>query len=151
MARISGVLGAACAASVCGWAGGAVIYVDDSAASGGNNGASWVDAYVDLQDALSTAGDGDVVRIGQGVHKPDGPGGDRNATFALVDGVIVQGGYAGVGAADPDALDPSTFLTTLSGDLNGNDQPNFVNYADNSLHVVTATGLTTSAELRGVI
>jgi predicted outer membrane repeat protein len=151
MARISGVFGAACAAAMFDWASGAVIYVDDSASGGANNGTSWADAYTNLHDALNAVDGGDELRIAQGVYKPAPPNGDRDATFALIDGVIVQGGYAGVGAVNPDALDPSAFPTTLSGDLNGDDQPNFTNYAENSLHVVTATGLTSSAELRGVI
>src|SRR4030095_8290233 len=96
-----------------------ITYVDDSA-TGANNGTSWQDAYIDLQDALSAAQTGDEIRVGQGTYKPDGPGGSVDATFAIVD-VLVRGGFAGVGAVDPDANDPAAFITTLSADLNGND------------------------------
>ena len=42
--------------------------------------------------------------------------------------------------------DPNIYVTVLSGDLNSDDQPNFVNNSENSLHVVHigwATGTTT--------
>lgn len=129
----------------------AVIYVDDSAA-GKNTGASWIDAYVDLQNGLAAAQSGDEIHIGQGLYKPAGPNGDRTISFHLVNGVLVQGGYAGAGSPDPDALDPRAYPTVLSGDLNGDDGPNetWTNYDENSLHVVVADGLDQSAPLRGV-
>ena len=51
---------------------------------------------------------------------PDGSG-DRDATFELVSGVALRGGYAGFGAPDPDVRDIARFQTILSGDLAGND------------------------------
>ena len=130
-----------------------IIYVDDSAA-GANNGTSWQDAYIDLQDALSAAQAGAEIRVGQGMYKPDGPGGSVDATFAIVD-VIVHGGFAGVGAVDPDANDPATFITTLSADLNGNDPPGpptmTAPFTDNVHHVVTISNSTSGAQLIGVV
>jgi predicted outer membrane repeat protein len=128
----------------------AIVYVDDSAVRGLNNGAAWQDAYLDLHLALNSAQAGDEVRIGQGLYKPNVPGGHRDASFQLRSGVTVQGGYAGLNAPDPDALDPALFETTLSGDLNSDDGPNFANYGDNSYHVVTADGVDSTAMLRGV-
>jgi len=93
---------------------GKIIYVDaDADAAGGNNGSSWQDAYKCLQDALTVAQHDDEIRVAEGVYKPDtqvvtgrfGPqvsgSGDRNATFRLMNGVTLKGGYAGFGQPDP--------------------------------------------------
>ena len=106
---------------------GRVIYVDDDA-TGGNDGTSWGDAYVHLQDALGDAGgsqEAAEIRVAQGIYKPDrGAGqtsGDREATFSLRSGLSLQGGYAGIGQPDPDARDRLEYRTILSGDLNDDD------------------------------
>jgi hypothetical protein len=127
-----------------------VIFVDDSAVGGANNGTSWEDAFVDLQSALAIAKAGDEIRVGQGLYKPTTPGGFREASFHLVNGTTLQGGYAGVGAADPDANDPTLYETILSGDLNGDDGPHFTNYTENSYHVARANNLGSGTRLAGV-
>jgi len=103
----------------------AIIYVDDDAA-GANDGSSWEDAYNYLQDALTAAWSGDEIRVAQGIYKPDqGAGittGDREATFQLINGVTLKGGYAGFSEPDPNARDIILYETILSGDLNGNDR-----------------------------
>ena len=136
------------ALSVCGLLGLAeaqtVVYVDEDAA-GANNGSSWCNAYVHLQDALAAAAaPGSTVseiRVAAGTYLPDeGAGqvaGNRSATFRLIDGVALIGGYAGCGAPNPDARDPDSYDTVLDGDLLGDDLPNFVNRTDNVYHVVT--------------
>ena len=96
------------------------LYVDQRATAGGD-GSSWSYAFANLQDALATALYGDTILIAQGIYRPDGPNGDPNATFALVSGVTLQGGYAGIATDDPDQWDPNHFETILSGDLNGDD------------------------------
>ena len=49
------------------------------------------------------------IRVARGIYKPDqGAGitpGDQTASFQLLNGVTIQGGYAGAGASDPDARD----------------------------------------------
>jgi hypothetical protein len=104
-----------------------IIYVDDDAA-GANNGSSWIDAYNYLQDALVDANTAEKpveIRVAQGVYKPDqGAGitrGNKGAAFQLINGVAVLGGFAGVGATEPDARDIETYETILSGDLAGDD------------------------------
>ena len=85
-----------------------VLYVDDSA-TGANDGSSWCDAYVYLQDALSAAaasgGTVNEIWVAQGIYKPDQgtrqTPGDRKATFQLLTGVALMGGYAGCEAPDP--------------------------------------------------
>jgi predicted outer membrane repeat protein len=129
----------------------ATIYVDDSAITGANNGTNWENAYIELHDGLNIAQRGDEVRVAQGLYRPVPPNGDRAISFQLRSGVIVQGGYAGCGAPNPDALDAKKFITVLSGDLNGDDGPvsTFANFDENSYHVVMADGVT-EAQLRGV-
>lgn len=75
-----------------------IIYVDANAA-GANTGSSWTDAYNDLQDALADANSGDLIWVAEGTYKPDQVGGktpgDQYATFGLINGVGVYGGFAG--------------------------------------------------------
>jgi hypothetical protein len=117
-----------------------VLYVDDTSEPGGA-GASWESALRDLGDALAvaecSAGQAVEIRVAQGVYRPDRGTGAREGTFRLAGGAEVKGGYAGVGAPDPDQRDPLLYPTVLTGDLAGNDKPDFVNYAENSRHVVT--------------
>ncbi len=74
---------------------------------------------------------------------------DRKATFQLKYGVVIKGGYAGFGELDPNARDIEAYETILSGDLAANDEPNFVNYEENSYHVVTGSDCNESAVLDG--
>ncbi len=137
---------------------GGVLYVDDDAPLGGD-GTSWDTAYRFLQDALEDASGGGIteVRVGQGTYKPDrdeaNPDGtgDRAATVQLLNGVAIMGGYAGIGAKDPDARDIELFKTSLSGDLLGNDEPDFVNNDENSFHVVTGSGTDGTVLLEGFV
>lgn len=127
----------------------AIIYVDDTAVGTGD-GTSWANAYAKLRPALNKAKAGDEVRIGQGVYCPANPGGSRSLSFVLPAGASVVGGFAGEGAEDPDAFDPQTYVTILTGDINGDDDADFANNADNCIHVVTATAGNRSTVLRGV-
>ena len=67
-----------------------------------------------------------MIHVAGGTYTPDRGGdvqaGDRRATFSIPDGVGVMGGYAGAG----ETRDPAAFPTFLSGDLEGNDQGDFV-------------------------
>lgn len=132
-------------------ANAAIIYVDDTAI-GANTGASWNDAFTNLHEALTIAQAGDEIRIGQGTYKPAAAGsGDRDAAFFLIDGVLMQGGFAGAGAANPDEYDPDKFTTTLSGDIDGNDEPNFAKFAENSFNVLVADGVGPDTTLKGLM
>jgi predicted outer membrane repeat protein len=118
-----------------------IIFVDDNA-TGANDGSSWTDAYNYLQHALAAASSGDEIWVAQGIYTPDqGAGvtpGDRTATFQLISGVTLKGGYAGFGEPDPNARNIELYETILSGDLSDNDGPNFANNYENSYQVVTA-------------
>src|SRR6185503_785510 len=93
----------------------AIRYVDDSAPPGGN-GHSWSHAYRSLKTALNAAAPGDEIRVGKGTYRPAGVNGSRTSTFRIIEDVVVQGGYAGYGAANPNKLKPSKYKTILSGD-----------------------------------
>lgn len=127
---------------------GTIIYVDPQA-PGDNDGSSWTNAYLCLQNALESAEAGDEIRAAQGTYRPDQrtvvynrslswqfeASGDVTETFSLPDGVVIEGGYAGYSHFDPNALgvDPNTleaaanirdvnaYPSILSGDLDGDD------------------------------
>lgn len=110
---------------------GGTIYVDADA-TGANNGTSWTDAYIYLQDALTVALNGDEVWVAQGIYKPDQGGGnmlcDRTATFQLISGVVIYGSIGGE--------------SILSGDIGTPGDS-----SDNSYHVVTGSGTNDTALL----
>lgn len=120
------------------------LYVDDDA-PGGGDGLSWGTAFRSLTDALdlvrsrveSGLGGHSDIRVAQGVYVPGNGSLDRTSTFSLLSGTTISGGYAGVGASDPDERDPLAFVSVLSGDLQGDDLPGFVNRSDNAYHVIT--------------
>ncbi len=120
-----------------------------ASASPGGDGASWETAFHDLQDALdAAAGDGGQIWVAAGTYRPDRATLDRSATFALRVGVGVYGGFAGA-ETELEQRDPAANVTILSGDLLGNDGPNFANTADNSFHVASAIGTDSRAILDG--
>ena len=129
-------------------AAGDVIYVDDSATAGLDNGSSWENAYIYLQDALRFRSSGDEIRVGAGTYRPDQGGvttpNDPTATFQLITGVTLRGGYAGVGAADPNVHDVDLYETILSGDIG---TPAVI--TDNSYHVVKGNGTNPNTILEG--
>ncbi len=112
-----------------------IIYVDDDA-TGGNDGSSWENAYVYLQDALADANstekhtlslsNGPVeIRVAQGTYKPNQGAnqipGDNGASFRLINDVTIRGGYAGFVEPDPNARNCDLYKSIFSGDLNGDD------------------------------
>jgi predicted outer membrane repeat protein len=136
-------------AALCCPAHGAVIYVD--AGARGTAGSSWQDALDSLQDALLLASFYEKpveIRVARGVYRPDrGLGitpGDRTASFELMNGVTIKGGYAGARRPDPEARDVRTYETILTGDIGAPDQPD-----DNSFRVVTGGDVDGTAILDG--
>jgi predicted outer membrane repeat protein len=147
-----------------------VIYVDKNA-PGLNNGSSWANAYKYLQDALADANSAVKpveIKVAQGIYTPDrnsaNPNGtgDRYATFQLINGVTLKGGYAGFSQPDPDKRDPNTYVSIVSiltGDLAGDDtianSPRSLVAdpcrAENCIHVVTGSGTYVSTILAGFV
>ncbi|MHC4497986.1 MAG: choice-of-anchor Q domain-containing protein, partial [Planctomycetota bacterium] len=161
-------------------AAGKVIYVDTDAQGPVYDGASWATAFEYLQEALAGASSGDQIRVAQGIYRPHEPvhlpppptppeppvpppPPDRTATFQLIDGVVIRGGYAGFGEPNPNARNIEAYETILSGDLAGNDVElenldwdtidRFVrreaSLEENSYTVVTGSGTGRSAVLDG--
>ena len=104
-----------------------VVFVDDDAAAMGD-GKNWATAFNTLQDALEAVAANPEFNIdiwvADGVYYPDEGGAqvdnDRNASFTLVDGVSIYGGFFG----DETTLnqrDVTTHVTILSGDISQND------------------------------
>ena len=112
------------------------IYVDSSA-TGAGTGDSWEHAFIDLQDALTTATENDTICVAKGTYTPAGAGGNVTATFTIAFDLAVLGGFPS-GGGD---RDPVTNPTILSGDLDNNDvADDFESFKeDNVLHVVTVT------------
>ena len=123
-----------------------IVYVDDDAPVGGD-GTSWHTAHQSLQDALAADYSDRFVeiRMAQGLYRADRFNGvntmDREASFSPryedtdnPTGIFrITGGFAGLGAKDPDQRDPGKFPTVITGDLHGDDGPDFTNYDDNTL------------------
>ncbi len=133
-----------------------IIYVDADA-NGANDGSSWTNACNYLQDALAIASSGDQIWVAEGIYKPDEDTahpdgtGNRSATFRLINGVAIKGGYAGYGEPDPNIRDIDLYETVLSGDLNGNDGADFADNGENSYHVLTSSRNNATAVLDGFI
>jgi hypothetical protein len=143
-----------------------VIYVDANAPGPTHNGSSWTNAYKHLQDALADADSAAKpveIQVAQGIYTPDSNSaytngsGDRRAAFSLINGVTIQGGYAGYGQPDPNTRDIKLYESILSGDLDGNDvevndpadlldEPT---RAENSYHIVFSSSIDASAVLDG--
>jgi predicted outer membrane repeat protein len=121
----------------------AVIRVDHKIPAGGN-GSSWQTAFKHLQDSLAVAATGDEIWVTEGSHKPDeGTGktvGDREASFALVNGVRLYGGFKGTETTRNPLGDFNQ--TILSGEIDGNQTAW-------SFHVVTGVDLDSSTVISG--
>jgi alpha-tubulin suppressor-like RCC1 family protein len=122
-------------------------------ATGLNNGMSWANAFVSLDDALYAARSNGVseIWVAKGTYKPSEfpyniTGNptltSRDKTFHLVDGVKMYGGFVGISETNINQrVNILANETILSGDLLGNDTPGLVgqslaNKTDNVYHVV---------------
>ncbi len=113
------------------------------------DGTTWANAFRELQCALSTAVSGQEIWLAGGVYRP---GIVNSLNFNLINGVNLLGGFIGneTLASQRPAFDPNAVLTSLSGDLLGNDSPaTFTNYAENS-HTVVIAGPGVGATLDGL-
>lgn len=107
-----------------------ILYVDLNA-TGNNNGADWPNAFTRLQDALDEASTNNDIYVASGTYKSDeggfGTPSDSNATFQLIAGAGLYGGFPN-GGADWNQREPSNYPTILSGNISGFGQ---------AFHVVT--------------
>ena len=111
-----------------------IIYVDASA-TGANDGVSWEDAFVYLQDGLAGATSGDQIWVAAGTYYPDEGAaqqdGNRTSTFGLVGDVGLYGGFAGFETAR-EQRDWAANPTVLSGEIQQDGC-----HGNNTYHVVT--------------
>lgn len=84
-------------------------------AAGSNNGVSWADAYVNLQNAINHATSGDSIFVATGIYTPS------SNSFNLKNGVKIYGGFTGT----------ESFLKqrNLSGTLAAGDTTILTNHA----------------------
>ena len=132
------------------------LFVDGEVDPGGD-GLAWATAYDNLQSALDdasirnadTVSENDVAEIwiARGTYRPTAelePGDPRSASFSLVDGVALFGGFAGTETA-PAERDWTTNETVLSGDLgtiaDSSDNAYTVVYCDEDI-TTTVDGVT---------
>ncbi len=114
----------------------AQVYVDENA-NGTNNGASWNNAFTDLQSAIAIAVSGTEIWIAEGIYKPTSTT-DRTISFNLPSGISIYGGFSPAnGSIDMATRDSDTYETILSGEIGtvGNDN-------DNTYIVVSTTDVT---------
>jgi predicted outer membrane repeat protein len=126
-----------------------LIYVR-AGATGAGNGSTWADAFPSVTAGLAyAAGSGGSVTqvwVAQGTYKPAGAG--INSTFALQNNLALYGGFAGTETGF-NQRDVAAHPTILSGDLAGDDGPDFANRDENTTHVVTGNGRDPTAILDG--
>lgn len=122
------------------------------------DGMSWATAFRRLTCAIAEAPGNSEVWIARGLYVP---GILSDHTFNVRNYVDLYGGFIGnetTRAQRPAfvapaavTVDPAQY-TVLSGDLLGNDDPaTFANYADNSKHVLTGSGVAMLTRLDGFV
>ncbi|MBL4660056.1 MAG: hypothetical protein JKY19_06850, partial [Alcanivoracaceae bacterium] len=103
--------------------GSSNIHVNASATPGGD-GRSWASAFNHLQYALDASLLINEIWVAAGIYYPDDGGGqsnnDRLASFTLIDGVSIYGGFNGT-ETQLDQRDPELNVTVLSGDIEQDD------------------------------
>ncbi|MFK5955986.1 MAG: right-handed parallel beta-helix repeat-containing protein [Planctomycetota bacterium] len=133
---------------------GQTVYVDLDA-TGANDGSSWADAFVDLQDALAVISVGEIW-VAEGRYRP-ALAGQVTVAFQLKNQVEILGGFVGIETLRSQR-DVALHETFLDGDLLGDDTYGaFANWwqfgwsgqLDNSGRIVDASGVDSTAVLDG--
>jgi Concanavalin A-like lectin/glucanases superfamily len=133
---------------------GTRLYVNNANNSGFYDGNSWSTAYTNLQDALSKALSCPSISeiwVAKGTYKPTATA-TKTISFNIPTNVKVYGGFGGWEVNLSDRiynLIHSTNLTTLSGDLNGNDTNASTSANDNSITVVKFNNVSNTTRLDG--
>ena len=127
-----------------------ILYVDESVDVPGD-GSTWESAFLHVQQALQaarlSAGEVEKIYVARGTYKADQPYdvGSMTASFELVDGVEMYGGYPS-GGGGPKTRIVAKNPTILDGNIG---DPNTA--IDNSYHVVTGDNLTAGTIFDGFI
>jgi hypothetical protein len=121
----------------------AVLYfVDASVPSSGTGTGTWANAKKTIQEALDDP-NATEVRVAAGTYRPtkrDNLLDPRSATIHLRKNLSLLGGWP-VGGGLPGSRNPELHITTITGDVFGDDGPNFSNYGDNCYRVLSAISL----------
>ncbi|NGF56604.1 hypothetical protein G5B00_08745 [Parapedobacter sp. SGR-10] len=140
---------------------GDIVYVKEG---GKGSGSSWSDAMGELSQALFLASDWDPtndgtlqVWVAAGKYLPTTDPNDRKATFQLVSGVHVYGGFSGEAGTEGNlsTRDWVKNVTILSGDIDRNDRAQVISdpvtqmVGENSYAVVTSSQTSPTAVLDG--
>ena len=135
----------------------AIHYVNRNLSTGANDGTSWSDAFqgaLGLQNALAIVQPGDQIWVAAGMYAPGAPD-DITATFHLLNGVTIYGGFHG-DESELSQRNVQAHQTILTGDVGFDDvygSPiwyiGWNIHSPNSEHVVTASGVDESAVLDG--
>ncbi len=128
----------------------AVRYVDGGLTTGANNGTSWANAYqgaAGVATAMTASVSGDQVWVKAGSYKPTLTT-TRTFTHTMKSGVGVYGGFNGTETTLAQR-DFTANVTTLTGDLAGNDNGTVGMMADNAYHVVVGSSVLNTAILDG--
>jgi hypothetical protein len=148
------------------------VYIDyadgQSAPTDSTPGDSWSNAYKYLRNGLARAATlasptatievwvaADTYRPDEDSSNPTGDG-DTGKSFSLHNNIRLYGGFLGLnypggGETAKNQRRPLQNLTILSGDLENDDQPDFVNYDDNSEQIITAFDVNDSAVVDGFV
>lgn len=119
-----------------------VIYVNQEAVNGGNNGSNWTNAFVNLQDALAVAQEGDSIWVAKGTYYPTFTD-NRDLSFDMPKGVAIYGGFEGH-ETTLTQRDYDNNTTILSGNIGL-----LSDSTDNSYHVITMVGIDSTTILDG--
>ncbi|HEY3386138.1 MAG TPA: right-handed parallel beta-helix repeat-containing protein, partial [Saprospiraceae bacterium] len=133
----------------CQCAEGGILYVDKDA-TGNNNGSSWANAFLKLQDALALACTCEVatqIWVANGTYYPDEgtlqTNNSRTSSFQLCNNKAVYGGFNGT-ETTLSQRNWQTNITILSGDI---DQVSST--TNNAYNVVTGSGTDSTALISG--
>ncbi|WP_394758002.1 T9SS type A sorting domain-containing protein [Flavobacterium sp.] len=116
------------------------IYVN-ATATGANNGTTWADAFTNLESAITPFTSVNEVWVAAGSYKPIGT--LRTSTFLMKNALKMYGGFNGTETL-LSQRNPKINITTLSGDVNGNDNATInateATRQDNLYHVISVRG-----------
>ncbi|MGB0429722.1 MAG: InlB B-repeat-containing protein [Bacteroidia bacterium] len=118
------------------------IYVNQNA-TGTNNGSSWANAYMFIDDALTNWQMNDSIWVAKGQYSPKDS--LTTSTYLLPSGCVIIGGFNGT-EQYTSQHDPVNNLTILSGDINDKNYPN-----DNIRTIVTANKTAQGTKINGFV
>jgi hypothetical protein len=137
------------------------IYVDSNA-TGANNGYSWADAFVSLQDAIDNQCSGLDIWVAAAIYLPTkdysgntSPADPRDKNFHLATYMKIYGGFTGI-ETELGLRDWEKNVTILSADFNQDDilqgsgeTLTITNNTENAYHVLITANLTNQALVEG--